>query len=147
MLYLQYLRDNGNDVQGAYVARRDPATGDVASDQATAAASTMALRAMQSTMCWWRAVMAIRLSAWARHTPSVVRCGVPISLRPTRDSGTRTQFVTNLMYSWIWLDKNMSGAIEYYYNGFGRGGDQSGQSSSATRGELFTIGRHYLAAT
>ena len=26
MLYLQYLQDNGNDVQAAYVARRNPAT-------------------------------------------------------------------------------------------------------------------------
>ena len=37
MLYLQYLQDNGNDVQAAYVARRNPVTGDVESDQATAA--------------------------------------------------------------------------------------------------------------
>ncbi len=37
MLYLQYLLDNGHDLQGAYVARRNPFGGDVESGQATAA--------------------------------------------------------------------------------------------------------------
>ncbi|MDH3806118.1 MAG: hypothetical protein OEU90_11695, partial [Gammaproteobacteria bacterium] len=37
MLYLQYLRDSGDDVQGAAVFRRDPLSGDVESDQATVA--------------------------------------------------------------------------------------------------------------
>jgi hypothetical protein len=37
MLYVQYLQDNGNDMQAAYVFRRDVLTGDAKSDQATAA--------------------------------------------------------------------------------------------------------------
>ena len=37
MLYVQYLRDNGADVQAAYVARRDPIDGDVNRDVATTA--------------------------------------------------------------------------------------------------------------
>ena len=35
-------------------------------------------------------------------------------------SDTVVQLVTNLSYSWIWGAKNISGAIEYYYNGFGQ---------------------------
>jgi hypothetical protein len=37
MVYVQYLRDNGDDVQGAAVFRRDPASGDVEGDQGTVA--------------------------------------------------------------------------------------------------------------
>ena len=37
MVYMQYLRENGDDVQGAAVFRRDPASGDVESDQGTVA--------------------------------------------------------------------------------------------------------------
>jgi len=63
--------------------------------------------------------------------------------------------VTNLSYSWTWWQKNVSGAIEYYYNGFGQ---RSGSYSLAQlvanpeladrllRGQTFSIGRHYLAA-
>ncbi|MEJ2256347.1 MAG: hypothetical protein P8X98_04975, partial [Woeseiaceae bacterium] len=38
MLYLQYLQDNGNDVQAAWVLRRNPDTGDVDSNESTVAA-------------------------------------------------------------------------------------------------------------
>ena len=37
MVYFQYLQDNGNDVQAAYVVRRNLQTGDVDADEATAA--------------------------------------------------------------------------------------------------------------
>ena len=37
MLYLQYLQDNGNDMQAAYVARRNLVSGNADSDEATAA--------------------------------------------------------------------------------------------------------------
>ena len=33
----QYLRDSGDDLQGSYVVRRDPVTGAVTTEQATAA--------------------------------------------------------------------------------------------------------------
>ena len=71
------------------------------------------------------------------------------------DSDTYAQFVTNLMYSWVFKDRNMSGAIEYYYNGFGQTGGRYDPLSLAgnpdlsvrlARGELFTAGRHYAAA-
>ena len=71
------------------------------------------------------------------------------------ESDTRVQFVTNLMYSWVLGGKNMSGAVEYFYNGFGQGSGRYDPASMAgnpdlaarlSRGELFTAGRHYLAA-
>jgi len=52
-------------------------------------------------------------------------------------------------------DRNMSGVIEYYFNGFGQGSDAYDPVSIAQnpgllrrleRGEVFTVGRNYLAA-
>ena len=55
-----------------------------------------------------------------------------------------------------WGGKNVSGAFEYYYNGFGqKDGDYTLQSLSnnlelldrLARGELYSLGRHYLAGS
>jgi hypothetical protein len=54
----------------------------------------------------------------------------------------------------VWGDKNVSGVIEYYFNGFGQ---EDGQYSPAeiadnqellqrlARGQTFSLGRHYIA--
>jgi hypothetical protein len=64
--------------------------------------------------------------------------------------------VLNASYSWIALGKNMSGNIEIFRNGFGiDNGDYSINSllqnpqliNRINRGELFTLGRHYLAGS
>jgi len=64
--------------------------------------------------------------------------------------------VTSLSYSWNWGGKNISGVLEYYYNGFGqRNGDYSTTAllqnpdllQRIGRGELFTLAQHYLAAS
>jgi hypothetical protein len=64
--------------------------------------------------------------------------------------------VTSLSYSWSWGGKNISGLLEYYYNGFGQ---KDGAYSTRDllrnpdllrrldRGELFTLARHYIAAS
>ncbi len=58
--------------------------------------------------------------------------------------------VANLDYSWVWLEKNMHGLMEFYFNGLGT--DDYGQAYNnpdilirLIRGEMFTIGRTYLA--
>ena len=69
-------------------------------------------------------------------------------------SGSRLQLVTNLSYSWVWGGKNMSGVIEYYFSEFGQKSgnydiDSLTQNVELTkrleRGEVFTLGRNYLA--
>jgi hypothetical protein len=74
----------------------------------------------------------------------------------TQDVGTVWQFVTSLSYSWVWGGKNVSGVAEYFYNGFGQ---RDGCYTAAcltintelvnrlSRGELFSLGRHYTAAS
>ncbi|RZV37754.1 MAG: hypothetical protein EX272_04480 [Chromatiales bacterium] len=155
MLYLQYLQDNGNDMQAAYVARRNLVSGDAESDEATAAvkyhgfvgAGEFDLLLAQS---YGDAVVGVGAS----HAIGGAVWSADLVVTDT-DSDTYVQFVTNLMYSWVFQDRNMSGAIEYYYNGFGQSGGRydplslAGNPDLATRlarGELFTAGRHYAAA-
>ncbi len=154
MLYVQYLQDNGNDVQAAYVFRRDLQTGDVDTDQATAAVKyhgfagegeydLLIARSYGDPVIGLGAGRGIGGAVW--NADFVVT---------DTDSDTYIQFVSNLMYSWVWADKNMSGAIEYYFNGFGQKNGQYDPPSLAanpdllrrlSRGELFTLGRHYLS--
>jgi hypothetical protein len=67
----------------------------------------------------------------------------------SRDDGFLS-LVANIDYSWVWLQKNMHGLLEFYFNGVGT--DDYGQAYSnpdilirLIRGEMFTIGRTYLA--
>lgn len=156
MLYLQYLRDNGDDVQAAYVARRDPLSGDVESEQATAAIKYHGFLGETE----------YDLLFAENYGDTVVGIGAGKSvggavwrgdLVVTRsDDDTSVQIVTNVSYSWNWFDRNMSGAIEYFYNGFGQEsgdydpvslGDNADLIKRITRGELFSVGRHYLAGS
>lgn len=156
MLYLQYLRDNGHDVQGAYVVRRSLVSGDVESGQATAAIKYHGFLG--------EAEYDVLLAEHYGDTVLGVGAGKSVGgavwrgdLVATRDDGDTTfQLVTNLTYSWNWFDRNMSGAVEYFYNGFGQRSDSYDPTSLAgnpglidriARGELFSIGRHYLAGS
>ena len=65
------------------------------------------------------------------------------------------EIVSNLSYSWVWGGKNISGIVEYYFNGFGQSDDRHNVDSLAQnpellarlgRGQTFSIGRNYLAA-
>jgi len=156
MLYVQYLRDNGDDVQGAIVFRRDLVGGDVESDQATvtlkyhgfAGETEYDLLVAQS---YGDPVVGI---GGSKSVGGAVWRG-DIVVTDT-DSDTYIQLVTNLTYSWIALDKNMSGAIEYYFNGFGQHDGRYDPASLATnpeltsrflRNELYALGRHYVAGS
>ncbi|GGI77882.1 hypothetical protein GCM10009332_14090 [Shewanella gelidii] len=70
--------------------------------------------------------------------------------------------VSNLSYSWLWQPLqtgggfNMNGSLEYFYNGFGQAdGEYSPEQlvanpallSRLARGELYSLGRHYVAAS
>jgi hypothetical protein len=154
MVYAQYLQDNGNDVQAAYVVRRNLQTGDVDTDEATAAVKyhgfagaseydLLVARSYGDDVFGLGAGRGIGGAVW--NADLVVT---------DTDRDTYAQFVTNLMYSWTWAGKNMSGALEYYFNGFGQeNGQYDPQSLAAnpdllvrlTRGELFTLARHYLS--
>ncbi|NND47760.1 MAG: hypothetical protein HKN55_08880 [Woeseiaceae bacterium] len=156
MLYLQYLLDSGDDVQGAYVARRDLVSGDLKTNEATAAVKYHG----------FFGEVEFDLLLAQNYGDTVVGLGVSKSLGGAilrgdvvvtdADADTFVQLVTNLTYSWNWFDRNMSGAVEYFFNGFGQRSGRYDSGSLAnnpdlvnriTRGELFSVGRQYLAAS
>ena len=146
MLYLQYLQDNGNDIQAAWVLRRDLVSGDVESDASTmavkyhgfAGAAEFDLLVAQS---YGDAVLGVGAS---RGIGGAVWSADLVVTDTDRD--TYAQFVTNLMYSWIWAGRNMSGALEYYFNDFGGDLTNPDLLDRLLRGELYATGRHYIAA-
>ena len=156
MLYTQYLRDSGDDVQGAYVVRRNPGNGDVESDEATAAVKYHGFLGESEydlllAKHYGDAVFGL---GGARSIGGAIWRADLVATHT--DIDTYLQIVTNVTYSWNWIDRNMSGAIEYFYSGFGqRSGHYDAESlannpdlvNRVIRGELFSIGRHYLAGS
>ncbi|MDH3748397.1 MAG: hypothetical protein OER97_09335 [Gammaproteobacteria bacterium] len=156
MLYVQYLRDNGDDMQAAIVFRRDPLTGDVESDQATSA-----LKYHGFTDEYEFDVLIAE-----SYDDTVIGLGVSRGIGGAHwsadlvvtDARTETyvEFVSNLSYSWTLADRNMSGLLEYFFSGLGQHGERYDPASLAgnpdllarlVRGQSFTIGRNYLAGS
>ena len=154
MLYAQYLFDNGNDIEFAQVFRRDPLDGEPEGDFATTALKYHGLVGEGEFD-----VLVAR-----HYDETIVGIGGNRSVGGAvvhgdlvwTDSaeGSKVQLVTNLSYSWVWGGKNMSGIVEYYFSGFGQPDGRydlvSLQSnaplvSRLQRGEVFTLGRNYLA--
>jgi hypothetical protein len=154
MLYGQYLRSNGDDLQGVMVFRRDLVTGEVETD-----VGSLALKYHGSV---WSGEYDMLL---ARHySDTLVGAGAGTNLGGAIWSGDLVlsfteddavaSLVTNLSYSWTWGGKNVSGVAEYFYNGFGQADGcysfaclerNPDLLARVARGELFTLGRNYIA--
>jgi hypothetical protein len=117
MLYMQYLRNSGDDWQAAIVARRDPLGGDVESDQSTVALKyhgfageheydVLVAESYGDTVIGFGGARSVGGAIW--------RGDVVVT-----DSSAETvvEVVTNLSYSWVWRERNVSGGFEYYYDG------------------------------
>ena len=156
MLYGQYLFTNGDDLQGVAVVRRDPLTGDVESGQSSLALKYHGFVGMNE----------FDLLAASHYDDTIIAAGGTLALGGAVARGdvtwTRTahadvfQAVASLGYSWVWGGRNVSGLIELYRNGFGQPGGAYGLNALAAnpdllarlaRGELYTIGRDYAAAS
>ena len=156
MLYAQFLRDNGNDVQAAVIFRRNPETGNIESDKNTVSIKYHGI----SRDTEYDILVAINhnnttigIGGNKSIGGAVVRGDVVVT---DTGSDTTVQFVANLSYSWTWGGKNISGATEYYFNGFGQQDYSYNIQSLAnnldlldrlSQGELYSIGRHYLAGS
>jgi hypothetical protein len=156
MLYGQYLFNSGNDLQGVAVVRRNPRTGDVESDQSSLALKYHGFLGMNE----------FDLLAAEHFGDQILGVGGIANVGGAMWRGditwTKTDLdsvfsaVTSLSYSWNWGGKNISGLLEYYYNGFGQKGGAYSASDllhnpdlikRLERGELFTLARHYIAAS
>lgn len=155
MLYAQYLLDNGDDLQAVRVERRDEENKNTGEVSSSAAKYHIFLNDYEIDFLLGRhfdhrvtgvgGVANIGGSVWRSDIVS------------TEINGDRhISAVLNASYSWIAFGKNMSGNIEIFRNGFGiDNGDYSINSllqnpqliNRINRGELFTLGRHYLAGS
>jgi len=156
MLYLQYLQDNGNDVQAAVVIRRNLLSGDVEADEATTSVKYHGFAGESEydlLVAKHYDDVVVGLGG-ARSIGGAVLRG-DLVLTDTDDDVT-AQLVANWTYSWTWADRNVSAALEYHFNGFGQHDGRYDPLSLAgnpdllrrlARGEMFTVGRHYLAGS
>lgn len=156
MLYGQYLFNNGNDLQGVAIVRRNPENGDVEKDQSSLAFKYHGFLGMNE----------LDVLAAEHFGDQILGLGGIIGIGGAVLRGDLTwthtdldsifSLATSLSYSWNWAGKNISGVLEYYYNGFGQSNGAYSFSELARnpdllkrleRGELFTLARNYLAAS
>ncbi len=145
------LGDLGN-LQALVVPRRDPATGDVESDQSSTAAKLhlltgqaeldiMAARHYGDNVVGVGGIGYVGQAAWRADATWTF----------LEDGGGYLSLVANMDYSWVWGGKNWYGWIELYFNGLGRDdpteaiGDPL-VADRVERGELFALGRVYADA-
>ena len=150
MLYVQQLFDNGNDLQAAFVARRNPLTGQRTGDQNTVAGKYHGLAGdveYDILVAYHYDDPVLGLGGSKSVGGAIVRGDVVLT---KTNAKTITTLVTNMNYSWVGFGKNMTGTLEYYYNGFGQTGNYDFLGDPdlflrIARGDLFTLGRHYLS--
>lgn len=153
MLYGQYLYDSGNDLQAVAVVRRNPLNGEVEAEQ-----SSFALKYHGFVGGYEYDLLlsdhydnvVVGVGGSADIAGAVWRGDLMMA---DTDDGTVLTAVAGTSYSWVTAGHNWTGALEYYYNGFGQAdSDYSGASLLANpellkrlaRGELYSLGRHYL---
>ena len=154
MILLQFPTGEA-EIQLLYLPRRDPDTEDLQDDQ-----SSYALKYHTPSASFELDLMAARhydddivgLGATGYLYDAAWRINATYT-RISEESGQDDfmQIVTHMDYAWMWAGKNVYGLLEFYYNGLGRNGDYDHITTDSSlikrleRGELYTIGRYYLA--
>jgi hypothetical protein len=154
MLYGQYLFDSGNDIQAVWVGRRNDAGKTTSAVNSTAVKYHLFVEDYEIDL-----LVADHYNSPTIGLGGVANVGGSIwrgdMVMTDTDNGSFSSTVINFSYSWIGMEKNMSGMLEYYHNGFGiSNGDYSPTSLANNpelvqrlgRGEIFTLGKNYLAA-
>jgi len=155
MIYGQYLFNNGNDAQAVWVGRRDDA-GEVNSNVSSTAAKYHVFLddyEIDFLLAEHFDDRTIGLGGVANVGGSIWRSDIVVT---DIDNDNAVSAVINFAYSWVAWDKNVSAVLEYYRNGFGIDDGNYSPANLAThpelvqrlqRGELFTLGQNYLAAS
>lgn len=155
MLYGQYLLDSGSDWQLVSVARRDEA-GEVEAEVGSSALKFHGFALEHEydlLLAQHYDETVVAAGATSSVGGAVLRADVVLTDAQT---GWEAMFVANGSYSWEWGGHNVSGVVEYFFNGFGlresdysleRLAQESDLLDRLNRGELFTLGRHYLATS
>ncbi len=155
MVYGQYLLDNGDDWQAVWIVRRDD---DKNLDREV---NSFALKyhgflGEQEYDILVSEHYDDLLLGLGGSTPwggAVLRADLTLT---DTDNDTVWSAVASWSYSWLGWGRNMSGVVEYYYNGFGEDDEDYAPASiqenedlfvRLARGELYTLARNYLAAS
>ena len=155
MMYAQYLRQSGDDLQAVWVVRRD-ASGKVDNEVDSIAAKYHGFIGDNE----YDFLLAEHYNDTIVGIGGITNVGGAVWRGDVTVTNTQTKninsLVTSLSYSWMSWGHNVSGILEYFYNGFGQAdGDYSPSALAANpelverfnRGELFTLGRQYIAAS
>ncbi len=154
MLFAQMPVAAAGNLQMLWVPRRDPADGDITWDESSVAAKAhmfydsfefdlMAAKHYEEIVFGVGGSGYLGNAAWRTDATWTETDGG----RPGRNYPS---LVANIDYSWVWWGKNLYGFVEFFYSGVGE--DDYGKAlsdpqivSRIGRGELFTLGRSYLA--
>ncbi len=155
MLYGQYSLDSGDDLQLIWVGRRD-VSGDRNNEVASVAAKYhvfIDLYEVDFLLAEHFDERIIAVGGLADIGGSVWRGDI---VSTETEDGDQVSAILNASWSWITWERNMSGFVELYRNGFGIDDGDYGSVNLALnpaltnrlqRGELFTLGKHYLSAS
>ena len=151
MINAQILLPQIGNAQLLYVARRNPDTDEIESDQASVAGK----------LHFAAATTEFDLMGSKHFDDYVVGIGSAGYLGDAawRLDGTWTflddgvdylSLVANMDYSWVWFEKNFYGFLEYYFNGLGKDNYPDALldpdiTERLARGELFVLGRNYVS--
>lgn len=155
MLYGQYLSDNGSDWQFVEVVRRDR-DGDLTPEVNSTAVKFHGFggdKEYDLLLSQHYDELLLGVGGSSSLGGAVIRADITIT---DADDGWVASLVANWSYSWVWGGRNVSAVAEYFFNGFGlKQSDYTIADIQAdgdlikriTRGELFTLGRHYVAGS
>lgn len=154
MVYYQFLFANGNDLQGLLIPRRNIVSGDLSGEDSAVAAKMhwlLGVREADLLLARNYGDTSIGGAYGGEWRENVVNANVLVT---RTDTQTVLQAVTNYNFSAIWAERNVSGFVELFFNGFGLAGRQhsvadvlsdTDLAERIARGELYTIGRYYLS--
>ncbi|MCZ6831189.1 MAG: hypothetical protein O7F73_16690 [Gammaproteobacteria bacterium] len=155
MAYGQYLRENGDDLQAVWVVRRDEA-GDLHNSVNSLSAKYhgfLGENEYDVLLAEHYDELIVGVGGIVPLGGAVLRGDITVT---DTDADTVVSAVGSASYSWVGFGKNMSGLLEYYYNGFGQDDNEYAADQlpdnpdllvRLARGELFTLGKHYLAGS
>jgi hypothetical protein len=155
MIYGQYLFNNSNDLQAVWVGRRDD-NGDVSSEVASSAAKYHVFLndyEFDFLLAEHFDDRSFGLGGVANAGGAIWRSDLVVT---EVDNDSVISGMINFSYSWVAWNKNFSGIVEFYRNGFGIDNGDYGPANlnlntellqRLQRGELFTLGQHYLSTS
>jgi hypothetical protein len=156
MVLLQLPADNIGDVQFLYVPRRNPENNHLEFDQSSIAGKLhvakgtteydiMVAKHYKDAVIGLGCVGYFMDAAWRLDATYTF-------LHNESERDGFFSLAANMDYSWIWLEKNFYGLIEFYYNGLGTDAYSVALTDHNVyhrflRGELYTLGKYYLGGT